>query len=423
MQPKKPFLLFALFIICTQLFSQAFDESGYRFLKRIRGISLQDSKVQEILIDESANNVVICYRSKKIVYISIYKLYSWDKLNDYRIDDRVELYNSYFDETGDFFFMNFDVYKKLYKKIDVHTGAVDTLKCHETPRGCYRINQAQYALETETKDKYYLLKRDKVHPNDVLIYIDAQYFTTRHEQYENETGQSVSIVDFKGFLEQEARGTYGNIHQRKTPLPAPAKKTEPKTDDVELAENTNSNTEQSEQENNEKSDDETPQAGIILRQSDVLLLISSGSIDKDGLSVTLDDDVELDIIDPVAVEFSTVKAVEKGQLIKLENILFEQGSYELSESSFKDLDRLAEMMQENPNMKIQVNGHTNNIGIKNLEISEQRAKAVVDYLMDKNISNTRLKYRGFGDTHPIASNETEDGRKQNRRVEIIIVEI
>lgn len=409
-------LILTIFSLISPLVqAQAYDEPGFRFLKRIRGINLHDSKVQEILIDEKSNNVVISYRSKKIVYLSIYKLYSWDKLNDYRIDDRVELYNSYFEETGDYFYMNFDVYKKLYKKIDVHTGAVDTLKCSETPRGCYKINQAQYPLQVSTKDRYYLLKRDKVHPNDVLIYVDQQYFTTIHEQHEQEIDQSVSIVDFKEKLVQDARDLYGDIHKRKTPLPKPkepVKKEEPKVETkTETAEKTPA------------ASEEPSKASIILTQADIMLIMNSGELNKEGVKVTLENGVELDIIDPDVKDFSTVSEVKKGQLLKLDNILFEQGSFELNAKSHQDLDRLAEMMINNPKLRIQVNGHTNNIGIKNKEISEKRAKAVVDYLASKNIADGRLQYKGYGDTKPIASNETEEGKTINRRVEIVVLDL
>jgi len=80
-------------------------------------------------------------------------------------------------------------------------------------------------------------------------------------------------------------------------------------------------------------------------------------------------------------------------------------------------------MQDNPTVKIQIEGHTDNIGnaSDNMKLSENRAKAVVNYLVSKNISITRLTAKGFGATKPIADNSTEEGRAQNRRTELKVV--
>ena len=74
-------------------------------------------------------------------------------------------------------------------------------------------------------------------------------------------------------------------------------------------------------------------------------------------------------------------------------------------------------------MKIEIIGHTDNKGegIMNQELSEERAKAVFNYLISKNIPSQRLSYRGLGSSKPIASNETEAGRKKNRRVEFVVI--
>jgi outer membrane protein OmpA-like peptidoglycan-associated protein len=82
-----------------------------------------------------------------------------------------------------------------------------------------------------------------------------------------------------------------------------------------------------------------------------------------------------------------------------------------------------QLMQDNPTVKIQIEGHTDNVGTAsdNMKLSENRAKAVVSYLISKNISITRLTSKGFGATKPIADNKTDEGKAQNRRTELKVV--
>ncbi len=118
--------------------------------------------------------------------------------------------------------------------------------------------------------------------------------------------------------------------------------------------------------------------------------------------------------------------VEIGDLSKpiiLKNVFFETGSAELKNESLSELNRLKKLLEENPTIKIQLNGHTDNVGTDedNMALSENRAKAVYDYLLKNNIEAARLKYKGFGETMPIASNELEEGRKENRRTEFVLI--
>ena len=86
------------------------------------------------------------------------------------------------------------------------------------------------------------------------------------------------------------------------------------------------------------------------------------------------------------------------------------------------MDKLGKYLSENANTVIEISGHTDNIGDKehNQELSTARAKAVADYLVSKGIEVKRITYKGYGSTRPIASNDTEEGKAQNRRVEIKI---
>ncbi|MCQ2261860.1 MAG: OmpA family protein [Bacteroidales bacterium] len=115
--------------------------------------------------------------------------------------------------------------------------------------------------------------------------------------------------------------------------------------------------------------------------------------------------------------------IEIGESIVLNNVFFAFGTSTLLEESRVDLDKVLDIMQKNTTLKVELAGHTDNIGkpADNQRLSEQRAKAVFDFLVDKGISATRLSYKGYGDTRPVADNDTEEGRAQNRRTTFTIV--
>jgi outer membrane protein OmpA-like peptidoglycan-associated protein len=116
--------------------------------------------------------------------------------------------------------------------------------------------------------------------------------------------------------------------------------------------------------------------------------------------------------------------VKVGKKVVLNNILFQTGKSILTSSSYTEIDRLLGIMNDNPRMKIEISGHTDNTGSLqlNLKLSEDRAKAVVMYLVQKGIDRIRLEYKGYGPQQPIADNTTADGRSRNRRVEFKILE-
>lgn len=114
--------------------------------------------------------------------------------------------------------------------------------------------------------------------------------------------------------------------------------------------------------------------------------------------------------------------VEAG--IVLRNLFFETAKYDIQPESEVELDKVAEFLQENPTVKIQLEGHTDNVGVAadNQKLSSARAYSVVNYLVRKGIKGTRLVAKGFGATKPVADNKTEEGRAQNRRTELRILE-
>jgi outer membrane protein OmpA-like peptidoglycan-associated protein/tetratricopeptide (TPR) repeat protein len=109
--------------------------------------------------------------------------------------------------------------------------------------------------------------------------------------------------------------------------------------------------------------------------------------------------------------------------IVLKNVFFNTNSAELRPISKTELDQLKKMLDENPNMRIQISGHTDSDGddAKNQLLSENRAKAVRNYLIEKGIVATRLEAKGYGETQPIDSNDRPEGRARNRRTEFLVL--
>lgn len=116
--------------------------------------------------------------------------------------------------------------------------------------------------------------------------------------------------------------------------------------------------------------------------------------------------------------------LEKGQVVRINNIFFDFGEYNLLNDSFSELNRLVDLLNQNPSMKIEIDGHTDDIGSNedNLELSRKRAESVLNYLVEHNINRTRLTMKGLGESMPITTNKTEEGRSRNRRVEFKIIE-
>jgi len=109
--------------------------------------------------------------------------------------------------------------------------------------------------------------------------------------------------------------------------------------------------------------------------------------------------------------------------LELKNILFETNAFKLKSSSFIELDKLVNLLNQNPGVKVEIGGHTDNVGnaAENLKLSQNRAKSVVDYLVTKGVDAKRLLAKGYGSTKPIADNTTENGRARNRRTEMKVI--
>lgn len=118
-----------------------------------------------------------------------------------------------------------------------------------------------------------------------------------------------------------------------------------------------------------------------------------------------------------------LRRADVGTVVVLKNIFFDFDKSELKPESFVELDRLVDYLTHN-NVKIEIGGHTDDQGSDeyNNRLSENRAKAVYDYLLGKQIPADRISYKGYGKTRPIADNSTEEGRAANRRTEFTIVQ-
>ena len=131
------------------------------------------------------------------------------------------------------------------------------------------------------------------------------------------------------------------------------------------------------------------------------------------------------VVDTVVVEAMPADTFQVGSKFVLQNIFFDYDKSTLLQQSYNELQNLLGILRSHPTMKIEIGGHTDGHGSNdyNQRLSENRAKAVVDFLVSKGIDPKRLQYKGFGKTQPIDTNTTEEGRAHNRRVEFRIISL
>lgn len=120
-----------------------------------------------------------------------------------------------------------------------------------------------------------------------------------------------------------------------------------------------------------------------------------------------------------------LKPLKVGGITVLNNIFFDTDKYELKHESLTELNKLVDFLMNNPDVNIEISGHTDNVGSAehNIELSNNRAKAVYDFLIESNINPIRISYKGYGETMPVESNKTIAGRAKNRRTEFKITKI
>lgn len=117
------------------------------------------------------------------------------------------------------------------------------------------------------------------------------------------------------------------------------------------------------------------------------------------------------------------KQTEHGLVLTLNEVLFEYDKADLKAGAIRNLYPLVTFLRENPARNLIIEGHTDSLGSDsyNFDLSEHRAEAVQSFLLQNGISPMRIVVRGYGETYPVTSNDTEAGRQQNRRVEVVIL--
>lgn len=163
--------------------------------------------------------------------------------------------------------------------------------------------------------------------------------------------------------------------------------------------------------------DQEGRFSILLPEGDIYLIKIQGlgsNIDFDELNIPKQ---EGKISGEIAVRYRPAKT------FNLDDVHFETNKAKLLPNSFPVLDELVEVLSFKKAMKVEIAGHTDAVGddASNLLLSQKRAEAVVQYLIQKGISSSQLVAKGYGETAPIADNETAEGRKENRRTEARIL--
>ncbi|WP_372948358.1 OmpA family protein [Mariniphaga sp.] len=163
---------------------------------------------------------------------------------------------------------------------------------------------------------------------------------------------------------------------------------------------------------------------------ELLLCLPSGnnysfSVAKEGYlfySNTFDLRNSRQFYNPYELEIA-LTPIKEGAEMNLHNIYFETDSFRILPESEPELQKLVVFLEENPTLKVEVQGHTDDTGLadKNLMLSEKRARSVVEYLVSNQINKNRLTWAGFGENRPVSENDTPEGRQMNRRTTIKIL--
>ena len=115
--------------------------------------------------------------------------------------------------------------------------------------------------------------------------------------------------------------------------------------------------------------------------------------------------------------------IEIGQVVRLNNVFFDFDKWDLRPESFVELDRVVKLLEENPAIEIEMSAHTDSYGSDeyNFKLSDNRARSVMEYIISKGITTNRITSHGYGETVPVAPNDTPENRQLNRRVEFKIL--
>jgi hypothetical protein len=178
---KKTFVIILIFSF-SSFFAQAqkkpqIDVSGYRFESKLKGPKHKNSKALEIMVGNNGNYFVATYAGpKRLITLRVHNLYTWELVGEYQFKGRAELYNSYFDSYENTFYVNTDIYKNMYKKINLDTHVVEEISCKQAPRGCEKLELESYVTELFTVGDNYYIKRDDERKNYIKVYKKKELF-------------------------------------------------------------------------------------------------------------------------------------------------------------------------------------------------------------------------------------------------------
>jgi OmpA-OmpF porin, OOP family len=142
--------------------------------------------------------------------------------------------------------------------------------------------------------------------------------------------------------------------------------------------------------------------------------------------ISMGDTVDYDVFvidkEEGAFSYGLTLKYEPPKTFTLDDLNFDTGKSSIKATSYTELNELYNALKEMPSLEIEISGHTDNVGApeENMKLSQERADAVRNYLIKKGIAATRIVAKGYGDTQPIAYNDTEQGRAKNRRTEVRI---
>jgi len=161
-------------------------------------------------------------------------------------------------------------------------------------------------------------------------------------------------------------------------------------------------------------------AAVVLFRNDYIMTVKKEGYAYESKYISKKDTI---YDKPVNIDVD-IKPIEVGETYTLNDIYFATASYDLTSESMMIIDGFIEFLTESPAIKVSIHGHTDNIGNDqdNLTLSHNRAKSVYNYLVEGGINQYRLKYKGYGESKPIASNKTPSGRAKNRRTVFVITD-
>ncbi len=158
---------------------------------------------------------------------------------------------------------------------------------------------------------------------------------------------------------------------------------------------------------------------LTLQRKGAYVNIESGSWEDHAesyLTIVKQKEMEQEV---VADAGALLEELNRSGRVAVYGIYFDTGKAAVKPESAKVLGEVAKLLQENPELKVRVEGHTDNVGKGNLELSKKRAAAVKEWLVKNGVEAGRLSTDGFGDTKPVADNQSDEGRAKNRRVELV----